>query len=549
MKPSRLNYVRFLTSFGLVTAFTLVDTVAFADETRMYTYTTAQGDNLISVARKHLIERGDWQSLQKINAIKNPNAIPVGSRIKIPVEAMRMEPASIKVVSVQGSADANGSPIKGGEVFNEGTKLATGGDGFVTLQLADGSLLTVQSKSSVRLENARQFVNSGGVTDSIVRLDSGRVETTVAKQRNTGARYEIRTPTSNMGVRGTVFRVGAESGEGSGAARASSEVLEGRVAVAGTGSVKSAAVALNQGFGTVAEANKAPLPPIELLPAPSTVNLAKRVNDSEIEFKFSANDKAKKYRGQLARDQAFKTPVADVLVEIQSGAATIRFAPIAVGEYFLRVRAIDGLGLEGNNGEHTFSVVRQLPAPVTNSAIADGKFAWVAVPGAALYRLQVSADEKFAALLIDEAALKTPGFTPNKALGFGSYSWRVAAIDQGGSIGVFSAPQSLIVVGAPVPFDPPRIDGARATFTWQGNAALLYQLQIARDEWFHDIVLTKQVNGNTVAADNLPKGFYFTRVRAIRGSRENQALEALTPWSATRNIDVYASPLNLTPRP
>jgi hypothetical protein len=551
LKPSQLNRVRSLVcfaSFGLVTTFTLVDTVAFADESRMYTYTTAQGDNLISVARKHLIERGDWQSLQKINAIKNPNAMPVGSRIKIPVEAMRMEPASIKVVSVQGSADANGSPIKGGEVFNEGTKLATGGDGFVTLQLADGSLLTVQSKSSVRLENARQFVNSGGVTDSIVRLDSGRVETTVAKQRNTGARYEIRTPTSNMGVRGTVFRVGAESGEASGAARASSEVLEGRVAVAGTGSIKSAAVALSQGFGTVAEANKAPLPPIELLPAPSTVNLAKRVNDSEIEFKFSANDKAKKYRGQLARDQAFKNPLADVLVDIVSGAATIRFAPIAVGEYFLRVRAIDGLGLEGNNGEHTFSVVRQLAAPVINSA-ADAKFAWNAVPGAALYRLQVSADEKFTSLLIDEAALKTPGFAPTKALGFGNYSWRVAAIDQGGSIGVFSAPQSLIVVGAPVPFDPPRVDGARATFTWQGNAALLYQLQIARDEWFHDIVLTKQVNGNSVATDNLPKGFYFTRVRAIRGSTENQAVEALTPWSATRNIDVYASPLNLTPRP
>jgi hypothetical protein len=326
-------------------------------------------------------------------------------------------------------------------------------------------------------------------------------------------------------------------------------VLEGRVAVAGTGSVKSADVALNQGFGTVAEANKAPLPPIELLPAPPTANLAKRVNDSEIEFKFAATAKAKKYRGQLARDKAFKNPVADVLVEIQSGTATIRFAPITVGEYFLRVRAIDGLRLEGNNGEHTFSVVRQLAAPAINSAVADGKFVWNAVPGAALYRLQVSADEKFASLLIDEAALKTPSFIPSKALGFGNYSWRVAAIDQGGSIGVFSAPQSLIVVGAPVPFDPPRIDGARAKFTWQGNAALLYQLQIARDEWFHDIVLTKKLNGNFVAVDDLPKGFYFTRVRAIRVSSENQIVEALTPWSVTRNIDVYASPLNLMPRP
>jgi hypothetical protein len=518
----------------------------------MYTYTTIQGDNLISVAKKHLIDRGDWQSLQKINAIKNPNAMPVGSRIKIPADAMRMEPASVKVVSVQGSADANGNPIKGGEVFNEGTKLATGGDGFVTLQMADGSLLTVQSKSSVRLENTRQFVNSGGVTDSIVRLDSGRVETTVAKQRNSGARYEIRTPTSNMGVRGTVFRVGAESGEAnssaSGVARASSEVLEGRVAVAGTGSVKSAGVALSQGFGTVAEANKAPLPPIELLPAPPTANLAKRVNDSAIEFKFAAIAKAKKYRGQLARDKAFKNPVADVLVDIQAGTATIRFSPIALGEYFLRVRAIDGLGLEGNNGEHTFSVVRQLAAPAIASALTDAKFAWNAVPGAATYHLQISTDEKFASLLIDEPALKTTGFTPVKALPFGNYFWRVAGIEQGGAIGVFSAPQSLIVIGAPVPFAPPTVDGARATFTWTGNAALLYQLQIARDEWFHDIVLTRQVNGNLFTVDDLRKGFYFTRVRAIRLAGENQIAEALTPWSATRNIDVYTSPLNLTPR-
>jgi hypothetical protein len=554
----RWNCVRLLVTFGLSAAagFSLVSSVAFANEGRFYSYTTALGDSLLSIASKHLIDRRDWQSLQKLNAIKNPNAIPVGSRIKIPVDAMRMEPASVKVVSVQGSADASGKPIKVGEVFNEGSKLATGADGFVTLQLADGSVLTVQSKSSVRLENTRQFVNSGGVTDSIIRLDAGRVETTVAKQRNSGARYEIRTPTSNMGVRGTVFRVATEGGDTNSNARASSEVLEGRVAVSavstGAGTVKSADVALNQGFGTVAEANKAPLPPIELLPAPVTSGLAKRMNDSDIEFKFSAdsdaNAKAKKYRGQLARDKAFKNPVADVLVDIEAGTAKIRFATVAVGEYFLRVRAIDGLGLEGNNGEHTFNVVRQLAAPTTNASLADNQFVWSAVPGAALYRLQVSTDEKFATLLIDEAALKTPSFTPGKPLGFGNYFWRVAALDQGGVAGIFSAPQNLIVVGAPVPLEPPRVDGARVTFAWIGNAALLYQLQIARDEWFHDIVVTKQVTGNLLTVDDMSKGFYFARIRAIRRSNENQAVEALTPWSATRNIDVYASPLNLTPR-
>lgn len=534
-----------------------MNTSAFANEARFYSHTTAQGDSLLSIASKHLTDRRDWQSLQKLNAIKNPNAIPVGSRIKIPVDAMRMEPASVTVLSVEGSADASGKPIKVGEVFNEGNKLATGADGFVTLQLADGSVLTVQSKSTVRLENARQFANSGGVTDSIIRLDAGRVETTVAKQRNSGARYEIRTPTSNMGVRGTVFRVAAEGGDSNGA-RASSEVLEGRVAVEGTGTVKSADVALNQGFGTVAEANKAPLPPIKLLAAPVTTGLPKRVNESTIEFKFSAdvdansdanqNAKAKKYRGQLARDKAFKNPVADVLAEIQDGAATIRFAPIAVGEYFLRVRAIDGLGLEGNNGEHTFNVVRQLAAPITNLARADNQFAWTTVPDAAFYRLQVSIDEKFATLLIDEPALKTPNFTPNKALGFGNYFWRVAALDQSGAVGFFSTPQSLIVVGIPVPLGPPLVDGVRVRFAWSGNAALLYQLQIARDEWFHDIVMTRQMTGNISTVDDLSKGFYFARIRAIRRANESQAIEALTPWSAARNFDVYESPLNLTPR-
>ena len=116
-------------------------------------------------------------------------------------------------------------------------------------------------------------------------------------------------------------------------------------------------------------------------------------------------------------------------------------------------------------------------------------------------------------------------------------------------LAVTSLLTSDTVTVPPVPFDPPRVDGARATFTWQGNAALLYQLQIARDEWFHDLVLTKQMNGNFVAADDMPKGFYFARIRAIRVSSENQVVEALTPWSVTRNIDVYAPPLNLMPRP
>ena len=523
-----------------------------AEEARMYTYTTIKGDNLRNIAKKQLIVGSNWQLLQTTNQLKNPDAIATGSRIKIPVEAMRMEPALVKVLSVQGTAESNGGAIKIGANVSEGSKISTGDDGFVTLQLADGSTLTVQSKSSLRLENTRQFANASGVTDSIIRLDSGRVETNVAKQRNSGGRYEIRTPTSNMGVRGTVFRVAADgSGE-----RASSEVLEGRVAVTAVATAggntsapnpKSAEVALDKGYGTVAAANKPPLLPIELLPAPAMTALASRLNNTGIEFKFSAMARTVKYRGQLARDQAFKNPVADVVGEVVAGEVKIRFAALPAGEYFLRVRAIDGLGLEGNNGEHTFAVVKPLAAPLQNAQVSGAKFAWSAVDGADKYRLQISSDENFHTLLLDESTLAAPSFSPVNALGPGNYFWRVSAIDKGGVEGIVSAGQNLVIQGPTVPLDPPQVDDARVTLSWQGNLSQLYQIQIARDERFHDIVVNNRITGNTFAVDAVKKGFYFARVRAVAVSADAQIVDGITPWSEIRSFDVFTEPLNLTP--
>ena len=82
-----------------------------ASDARMYTYTTVPGDNLQRIAKKQLIVGTDWALLQKTNALKNPDMIAVGSRLKIPVDAMRMEPALVKVLSTKGSVEgaANGA--------------------------------------------------------------------------------------------------------------------------------------------------------------------------------------------------------------------------------------------------------------------------------------------------------------------------------------------------------------------------------------------------------------------------------------------------------
>ncbi len=504
---------------------------AFADEVRMYEYRTKQGDNLIHIASRFLINGGDWRSLQRINNFKNPNALPLNTLVRIPAEAMRTEPAPVKVLSVQGTVQANDGPAAVGATMKEGDRLSTGDDGFVTIQLADGSTLTVQSKSAVKLENLRLLANTGGVADSIVRLESGRVETNVAKQKSTASRYEIRTPTSNMGVRGTIFRVSAEDG----GLRASSEVLEGKVAVT-SATPGGAGIALTQGFGTVAEKGRAPLPPIELLPAPGVASFPAEVDDINIEFQFAAVAKAVKYRGQLARDAEFKNPIADLVAT----GPKIRFPAIAPGRYYLRTRAIDGLGLEGNNGSHSFVVLKQLIAPSLGSG-APSAFAWQPVAGAKAYRLQVARNDKFTDLAIDDSNLKSPSFTPTTAFPPGNYTWRVVALGDAGRVGQFSAPSGFSIVPPPV-VAPVLLHrstaGVAGPLTWTSPATGAFQVQIAKDEFFRNIVVDRTVNGRSAGLDELGRGFYFTRVRSV-GAALGTTAGNDSPWSNVFNVEIY----------
>jgi hypothetical protein len=219
-----------------------------------YTPLAVPGDTLLKVANRYLIRRSDWGIPQRLNAIRNPDQIPVGTSIRIPVSAMRTEPAMARVESIGGRVVPNRSGLAVASELNEGDTLTTADASLVTLRLADGSTLVVQSKSAVRLEVTRQLANTGGVPDSVIRLASGRIETQDAVQKSPASCYEIRTPTSNMGVRGTVFPVAADD-TGS---RGQSEVLDGIVAVSSTSPDAGNALALGAGFGTINERGKAP---------------------------------------------------------------------------------------------------------------------------------------------------------------------------------------------------------------------------------------------------------------------------------------------------
>ncbi len=526
--------MKIIRTFAPAIFFLLFAMSARAEDARFYIHSAERGDTLLKLANRYLLNKSDWQLFSKFNTIGNPRAIPLGSKIRIPVSAMRLDLAPIEVIAATGSVTSGAGSILPGREVKEGDKLRTGDDSFVTIKLADGSTLTVQPKSIIRLELARQLANTGGVTDTVVRVDSGRVETSVVKQKNAAARYEIRTPTSNMGVRGTLFRVGAdESGM-----KGQGEVVEGLVAVSGTTTAPAGTgrLALSAGFGTFIEAGKAPSPPVALLPPPDVASLPAQFQTPEVAFAFQPVPAAGSYRAQVAMDKEFTNLIANA----SSTTPAVKFVNLPDGPLFLRVRGVDVNGLEGKDATHAF-VVKARPLPPVLSAPTDKDrlltsnvvLTWLAAPDAVSYRAQVATDGMFATPLTEEKVASGVSLTPAFALKATTYYWRVASVNAKGETGPWSAVRTF-VGAADLPVLKAKRSAGALPLEIDASAAQTHQVQIARDERFINIASDRNIAGNKFDLGNLAVGAYYIRVRAVAGSEKS-----VGPWSEPRVLEVY----------
>ena len=512
--------------------------VQAAGETERYFLHQANtGDSLARIAKRYLVKENDWALLKADNRIADPNRIPLGTKIRIPVSKMRTELAAARITAVTGAVTANTEKAGVGVMLKEGDRISTADNAFVTIQLADGSTLTVQSKSAVRFEVARQFVNAGGVYDSVVRLDAGRLETHAAKQNGPAARYEIRTPTSNMGVRGTAFRVGADATGSKG----QSEVTEGLVAVAGAESTKGE-LGLPAGFGTIVEAGKAPLPPIALLPPPELKSPSAAFSTAHVQFSFAALQGATAYRGQVATDAAFTKLISN----FDSKTPVMSFAGLPDGALYFRARGIDRQGLEGRDAGYRFVVDARpfapallLPAAGARTTIARVNASWSPVAEAKSYRLQLARDNNFANGLIERESAGLPAATVHLDKPSGMFWWRVASIDGSGKAGPWSDARSF-EIDAAVPVLKPKYGQRQIALELDPSESQLFQVQVSRNDKFTSTVFDRTVGGREIELGNLAQDVYYVRMRAV--TKAPGKLEIATgPWSATGMLEVFTN--------
>jgi len=407
-------------------------------------YTTRPNDTLWDISKKYLKNVSYWERLQTHNTVDIAKHLSPGTKLRIPLEWLKIEAAPAIVVSVTGnvslktSDNASTKSLTSKQTVSIGDRVTTGDNGSALIQFADGSNLLVQKNSQV-IFNTLSAYGETGMVDTQLRLQKGRVETAVKPLRGSFSRYEITTPAAVAAVRGTKFRVAYTNKN----EIMASEVVKGNISVEAEGIVQS----LNKGFGSITEKGKAPQPPVQLLNKPDLTALPAKIRRLPFIFQWPSLNDAGQYRIQISPAQHAES----LSIEALNDSAEYSLNTLEDGQYILRVRGLDKNDLEGFNAEHLFSIDTNFPIvtlinPVnkpelTNELLA---FEWTQEQGAVTYHLQVATDTEFKNIVHDEVT-NLNIVKLKEDLAENSYYWRVIAVDNEGHEGKPSSTEQFTV--------------------------------------------------------------------------------------------------------
>ncbi len=448
-------------------------------------YTVQAGDTLSQIARTQLSNPEAWRQLQRLNKVADPNRLVPGARLKIPLGLSRAQPGEAQVLWVQGDVQVKRIKSGGfvalsvGESLSSGDVLQTGEQGSLTLRFADKSRMLVSPGSRLLLGKLTFDARTGGA-GVLAHLDAGGVTSSVQAQK-AGARYEVRTPALSLAVRGTEFRVMLDGRTGI----TRSMVTEGMVLA----SNQHGTIVVPSGYGTQAEAGRAPVKPSALLPAPRLAPAPETLDHLPARFDWSPLEGAGLYRVELLEGPERERLAYSASTE----AARSNWRSLGNGHYRLRVRGIDRQGLDGLDAQLDFQVQAYPEAPLVAtprdlSEIKDEKvrFRWARNPAAEYYRFQVSQSTDFARPVMQVKRLTAKSSGMALTLTPGQYYWRVAAGNQRDGLGPFGPVQAFRVLA---PDGVPSAPDQDFLLRWQSvSPTERYRVEVARDPAFRELL-------------------------------------------------------------
>ena len=363
--------------------------------------TILKSNSLINICKEYLENPGKWREIAKINRLKNPDLIYPGQVINIPVSLLKGVPADGVVSFVKGMADVQpqGSkewkPLSMNDRVKEGSKIRTDDQSAVEITFEDGNSFLQSSNTTLGLSTARK--TKANLVRYKLFLDIGKTITKIKSATGRESRFEIETPSSVCAVRGTVFRTSVDADDAT-----RSEVLQGIVDVA----AMSHKVKVNEGEGTLVKKGEPPLSPQKLLPPTEITNVLPIYKNIPLRFELRHLEGAVSYRALLSKDIDFKDIVMEKTLE---PGEPFMIYDINDGAYFLQLRGIDSLGLEGLPSDTSVIKIRINPlppiieSPLGGSVFKDGSLSlkWLKVNDAMRYQIQIAEDKNFNKIIVN----------------------------------------------------------------------------------------------------------------------------------------------------
>lgn len=451
----------------------------------------AAGDTLIGLSRQHLTPSASWQELARLNHIANPRRIPIGTQLCLPLHLLRGHAVQARVLTVVGEAQlaSTAQALRAGDTLPEHSQVQTGPKGYVSIELADGSILQVQPDTQVRLEQA-QAHESVGLLRATWELVRGRVTSWVRPQPEPKPRHQVRTPQAVLAVRGTEFRVHATE------QLTRAETLSGKVAILPV-KAKNAQQVLAADQGLLIDGSTARPQPRSLLAAPDIGDGRRHVEHPLVKLGVGEVPGAQGYRFQVASDPRFQ----QMLLEASTTEPLLRTSVLPDGELHWRVRAQDAQGLEGRDAAGQLHLNARPEPPIPTTPGRDGRLrsdtlelSWTQHPDGTAYRLQIARDAEFStaspSLLIDETLTDTRVSRPWPP---GRYHWRLATVQRGPDgkpdIGPWGDARQIDLRAAPAALPSPTLTQEALFFQPPMEPGQVIRLQVARDAQFSQVVL------------------------------------------------------------
>lgn len=356
--------------FGLcLTSVASAEIKDLGTEGSVIVYKIKAGNSVNKLASKHMFQPVDLNAIHRINRLENINLLPIGFELNIPRHLVKSSPSKATLMGMSCATairlSESNKPLTVGTDINEGAVIEVPAECHVSLLLEDSSVIRLPSGAQLKITTLRK---NGLESAPEVKLDlaRGRVELDVNKNRAKSTPFEIRTPLSIMGVRGTEFRVGYSPDESS----AQVEVLGGIVATRGNADPQSRAI--TKGFGVPIDAQGKALPIEKLLDAPIFQSaLATPGTQTSYLATLTPIPQARYYNANSANTANFGGAQASQLLQ----APEIVIPNLTKQVTFYQFTSVSGGGLIGTNRTYGFCATATDPIQSLCSALFDAPLA------------------------------------------------------------------------------------------------------------------------------------------------------------------------------